>query len=96
MQVLEQGGSVVLEADEWINKTSGRGDLRLIAHPAGDGDAIEGQFTVFFGLRPYAEALPEFFPWADLHLDEDAPRTPTKTMDGRDRHLGQRREALRR
>jgi hypothetical protein len=72
MQVLDEGGSVGLEADEWVNKTSGRGDLRLIARPAGDGDAIEGQFTVFLGLREYAEALPELFPWADLHLDEDA------------------------
>jgi hypothetical protein len=72
MQVLEQGGSVVLEADEWINKTSGRGDLRLIAQPAGGGDAIEGQFSVFLGLSPYADALPLLFPWADLHLDENA------------------------
>lgn len=51
---------------------SGRGDLRLIAHPSGGSDAIEGQFTVFRGLLPYEEALPELFPWADLHVDEDA------------------------
>ena len=24
------------------------------------------------GLRPYEDALPELFPWAELHLDQDA------------------------
>ena len=70
MQVLEQGGSVVLEAEEWMNETSGRGDLRLIGHPADGGDAVEGRFTVFLGSRSYIQALPELFPWADLRLDE--------------------------
>jgi hypothetical protein len=72
MEVLEQGGSVVLEADEWINKTSGRGDLRLIAEPAGGGEKVEGRYLVFLGLRDYSEALPALFPWADLRADEDA------------------------
>jgi hypothetical protein len=71
MEVLEAGGSVRLEAQEWINKTSGRGDLVLIAEPAGGGARIERQFLVFLGTRSYAEALPELFPWADLHPDED-------------------------
>jgi hypothetical protein len=72
MQVLDQGGTVVLEADEWINKSSGRGDLRLVAKPVDGGDAIERYFGVFFGSKPYAQALPEMFPWANLHVDDDA------------------------
>lgn len=71
MQVLESGGSVFLEAQEWINKTSGRGDLLLIAEPR-DGRRVERSFTVFLGLLPYEEALPLLFPWAELEADEDA------------------------
>lgn len=70
MEVLDAGWSVHLEAREWINKTSGRGDLALIAERPGSGVRVERQFMVFLGLRPYAEALPELLPWADLHLDE--------------------------
>jgi hypothetical protein len=72
MQVLEQEGSVVVEADEWINKTSGRGDFRLVAKPADGAEVIEGNFIVFLGRQPYAQALRELFPWADLYVDERA------------------------
>jgi hypothetical protein len=71
MQVLDDGGSVLLEAREWVNKTSGRGDVILTAEPAGGGAPIERQFVVFLGFRPYAEALPELFPWADFHADDE-------------------------
>lgn len=74
MEVLEQGGTVALEAEEWINKVSGAGQLRLIVEPAQGGETIERTFVVFLGLRPYSEALPELFPWADVHADEDALR----------------------
>jgi len=71
MEVLEAGGAVHLEAREWINKSSGRGDLVLIAEPAEGAARIERQFVVFAGLRDYAEVLPELFPWAELHSDEE-------------------------
>jgi hypothetical protein len=71
MEVLDEGGSVVLEAGEWVNKTSGRGDLRLVAEPANGGPQIERHYIVFLGLRPYDEALPELFPWATFLPDEE-------------------------
>lgn len=70
MEVLDAGGSVHLEAREWINKTSGRGELLLVAEPADDGERVKRHFVVFLGLCPYAEALPDLFPWADLHVDQ--------------------------
>ena len=72
MQVLEQGGSVELQADECINKTSGRGELTLISHPADGSGPIEGRARVFLGLADYSHALPRLFPWADLQVDEEA------------------------
>jgi hypothetical protein len=71
MQVLADGGTVVVEADEWITKSSGRGDVRLIAKPADGGDVITGQFTILAETHPYAR-VPLLFPWATLHLDEEA------------------------
>lgn len=71
MQVLEAGGAVYLEAREWINKLSGRGDLLLAAVPT-DGPTVERAFMVFLGAAPYEEALPRLFPWADLEADEEA------------------------
>jgi len=71
MELIDQGGSVVLEADEWINKSSGRGDLRLIATPADGEEAVERSFMIFAGSRPYEEALPAALPWARLSLDEE-------------------------
>lgn len=71
MEVLDAGGSVYLEAREWMHKSSGRGDLLLIAEPTDGGERIERQFVVFVGLQPYEDALPELFPWADFHTDEE-------------------------
>lgn len=97
MEVLDSGGSVILEAQEWINKTSGRGDITLIADPADKEKAISRQFTVFPGVIPYAVALPALFPWADLTVDdelmdqaeEDRWADETGIWDGEDkRYIG--------
>jgi hypothetical protein len=71
MEVLEEGGSLRLEVDEWVNKTSGRGDIRFVAELP-DGTEIEREFVAFFGLRPYREGLPDLVPWADLSVDDEA------------------------
>ena len=78
MQVLDDGGSVVLEANEWINKTSGRADLRLIAHPADGGAAVEGRFVAFLDMQPTADALPGVFPWAAFTSTPTQSLMPTK------------------
>jgi hypothetical protein len=70
MRHLAQGGRVLLEADECVNKTSGRGEIRLFAEaPSGSVDE-EAEWLIFAGLRPYAYVLPELFVWADLAVDE--------------------------
>jgi hypothetical protein len=62
LEVFEQGGEVHLEAQEWINKSSRRGELRLIAQPADGSGPIAWQIKVLLGSVPYEQALPELFP----------------------------------
>lgn len=71
MNVLDNGGTVVLNVAEWINKTSGRGEVELVGLPAGATDGIVRSRAVFFGLAPYEQVLPGLFPWADLEVDEE-------------------------
>jgi hypothetical protein len=71
MQHVAHGGRLILEADEWVNKSSGRGDVRLIAE-ANDGSVEkEAEWFIMAPWMDYAEALPRVFPWAELTLDID-------------------------
>ena len=71
MALLHDRGTVYLEVDEWINKTSGRGTLRLFGRTADESGVFERERTGYFGLADYADVLPLLFPWADLSVDED-------------------------
>lgn len=67
MRMLDEGRRLVLDVEEWVNKTSGRGTV-VIAEDREDGTAPAPivRWDVFLGLRSYAEALVELFPWAEL------------------------------
>lgn len=70
MRHLEAGGRVLLEADEWVNKTSGRGEVRLIAEaPSGEVENTV-EWLVFAPWQPYDAVLPTLFPWATMTIDE--------------------------
>jgi Domain of unknown function (DUF4365) len=85
MRHLASDGRVLLEADEWVNKTSGRGEIRLLAETRDGSVGEEAEWLIFAGLRPYGEVLPDLFPWADLSVDEftyeDAEEIVTETPD---------------
>ncbi|MBD9699548.1 DUF4365 domain-containing protein [Flavimobilis sp. GY10621] len=72
MKLLQDGRRILLEADEWINKTSGRGDI-VIASVDEDGEDRQelGSWYIRAGLRPYEDLLPTLVPWADLFLHEE-------------------------
>lgn len=70
MKALRDGADLVLEVEEWVNKTSGRGEL-LLTSTAPDGAETQVKWEVMFGLCGYGGALQEFFPWATLSIDED-------------------------
>lgn len=72
MKLLLQRRRILIEAQEWVNKTSGRGDIRIISVDEANEDPQElGSWCIVAGLRPYEEVLPSLVPWADSVLHEE-------------------------
>jgi hypothetical protein len=76
MELIEEGKTVSLEVEEWINQPAARGTLRLCVGGA-DG-AKESIYDWVFQTdadMPYIFRLPALFPWADLSVDEEFYRS---------------------
>lgn len=71
MVPLQDGGTAHVEVDEWINKTSGRGEFHLVGAPADGSEVTTRERTGYFGFAEYADVLPLIGPWADLGVDAD-------------------------
>jgi len=72
MRLLKGGRRILLEADEWINKSSGRGDIEIVSVDDANEDRHSlGQWFVMVGLRPYEDVLPALVPWADVVLHQE-------------------------
>jgi hypothetical protein len=70
MRHLARGGRVLLEADEWVNKTSGRGEVRLLAEAASGEVEKTVEWLVLAPWQSYETVLPKLFPWASVSVDE--------------------------
>jgi hypothetical protein len=71
IELLAAGKRLVLEVQEWINKSSGRGDFKILLSKNWDDEEVLAEWTWLLPGWDYADALPRLFPWADLSLDED-------------------------
>lgn len=72
MDMLANGTRLVVDFEEWINKTSGRGSVSIgIDHE--DGEEPEELVTWYFfpGPASYAETVPKLFAWADADVHEE-------------------------
>jgi hypothetical protein len=72
MQMLESGTRLIVDFEEWINKSSGRGTVS-IGIDREDGNEPDELATWHFLLGPanYAEAVPRLFAWADADVHEE-------------------------
>ena len=69
MEVIKNGGIVKLHSTEWVNKSSGRGEIELIVD---DGISTQTYRQPFwFPFTPYEDVFPKLFPWASFSADED-------------------------
>ncbi|BCB40556.1 hypothetical protein BCJMU51_5474 [Bacillus cereus] len=73
MEELLNGNRVILESDEWVNKTSGRGSLilKVIDSDTELEKIVLNWPMVFFPYESYNDVFPELFPWANFSVDED-------------------------
>ena len=69
MEIIQNGGEVKLHSKEWVNKSSGKGDTKLIVN---DGqETKEYAYPYWFPFTPYIDVFPRLFPWADFSVDEE-------------------------
>lgn len=69
MHIIQDGGEIKLHSKEWVNKSSGRGDMELIVD---DGKSIQKYlYPYWFPFTPYTMVFPRLFPWANFSADED-------------------------
>ena len=72
MEILKSGKRLFLKAEEWVNKSSGRGSLSLfIRNDNGKEEIVEEWPFVMFPGQLYVEVLPTLFPWANLEVDQE-------------------------
>jgi len=72
MELLQTGRRILLEADEWVNKTSGRGDLAIVSVDDANEDRQPlGTWSIVAPGWSYNDALPSLVPWADVVLHEE-------------------------
>jgi hypothetical protein len=70
MDVLDEGKKLLLEFEEWVNRPSARGLLKLcVDSPDGSRDAIYGWAFQTEEDMPHALRVAALFPWADLSVD---------------------------
>ncbi|MFG3301453.1 DUF4365 domain-containing protein [Micromonospora chersina] len=72
MELLAGGKRLVVDMEEWVNKSSGRGDISLgIDNEDGEEPEKLASWGVFLGLASYAEVVPKLFAWADAHVHRE-------------------------
>jgi hypothetical protein len=71
MRLLDEGGDVILDIEEWVNKSSGRASLQLTAYDRHGHQVADREWPwLIFPFADYAVELPRLFPWADLDIDD--------------------------
>lgn len=69
MQIIQNGGEIKLHSTEWVNKSSGRGEIELIID---DRKSIKKYlYPYWFPFTAYTKVFSQLFPWANFSADED-------------------------
>lgn len=70
MELLDSGNRLFVEAEEWVNKSSGRSTLRVVVEGEYGIERIEREWPwMFLPGASYADELANLFPWGDLEVD---------------------------
>lgn len=72
IRATQTNGEIILEVNEWVNKSSGRGDFKLLVpSDSGEDKVLFEQTYLGFGLRDYSMVIKDMFPWANISIDQD-------------------------
>ncbi|RST76176.1 DUF4365 domain-containing protein [Siminovitchia acidinfaciens] len=73
MKEIEAGNKLILESEEWVNKSSGRGSISLkVIDPWTEIEKIIVDWPIaFFPMQSYEDVFVKLFPWADISVDDE-------------------------
>ncbi len=71
MNALQAGDRLFIEVNEWINKSSGRGDFIIRLSSNGKEESVANWPYLISPTVTYEEFIPSLFPWAKLTIDEE-------------------------
>ena len=71
LRILASGGEIALDAEEWINKSSGRASLKLTVTTAGRDQTEEREWPFVLVRGDFLHSVAQVFPWATLTVDEE-------------------------
>lgn len=72
MKMLADGVRLIIDIEEWINKSSGRGTISLgIDREIGSDPEPLATWSVWLGFSSYAEVIPRLFAWANVTVHEE-------------------------
>lgn len=60
---------IILEAAEWINKSDGRGDIRILIKDLSGKEEIKLASKIRVPFTDYGSMFPKLFPWANISVD---------------------------
>lgn len=70
IEMLQNGYDIVLNSEEWVNKSSGRGHISLDIF--NDGVLSKTfHWDYWFPYQPYEDVFVRLFPWADFEADDE-------------------------
>jgi hypothetical protein len=70
IELLAAGGRIFVEARDWVNKTRGQAELRVILDDQ-KGTITEESLFIFAGVYELHGFVQSVFPWADISVDEE-------------------------
>ncbi|MFC5177336.1 DUF4365 domain-containing protein [Nocardioides taihuensis] len=72
MELLRAGRRILIEADEWVNKSSGRGEITIASVDGANEDReLLGTWMIMAPGWSYDTVLPSLVPWADVVIHEE-------------------------
>ena len=72
MEMLTAGTRLVVDTEEWVNKSSGRGSISIgVDHEDGNDPEPLAEWQFLVGPQSYAEAVPKLFAWADVDVHQE-------------------------
>jgi hypothetical protein len=71
MQKIEKGDRIIVQAEEWVNKTLNKRHLSIVEVDPRGATTVLAEWAAFTGPGGYKELFQSMFRWAKLRMDED-------------------------